>query len=228
MPQLNVPLASQEVRWFFEGKSTDHAALRRWFETTDPLAKGPNVGAPVWEPREDNKPDVYLVVPGGDDIGIKWREGQLQVKGRVSDLGAQIFCGRHEGRVDRWMKWSYKKLPEAYKNIFVGDKNPGLLRVAVTKERALRKVHLDTMTSVAREVGPKDPPFDRGLGLELTDLTVGGKAYCSLAFEAFPDDSAMSAVFSETVAAFLEGLTAIQLILAQSESYPRWLGRMRT
>jgi hypothetical protein len=84
------PLASQEVRWFFEGKSADHGTLRHWFETTDPLHKGTSIGAPIWKGRLDDQPNVYLLVPGCEDMGIKWRERELQVKGRVSDLGGLL------------------------------------------------------------------------------------------------------------------------------------------
>ncbi|MFN8009694.1 MAG: hypothetical protein U0V70_22200, partial [Terriglobia bacterium] len=66
--------------------------------------------------------------------------------------------------------------------------------------------------------------IDRGLLLELTDLEVAGKTYCSLAFEAFPDDSAMHAAFTQTVEAFVGGLTEFDLIAANSRSYPAWLG----
>jgi hypothetical protein len=65
---------------------------------------------------------------------------------------------------------------------------------------------------------------DRGLGFELTDLEVDGKAFCSLAFEAFPNDSGMEAAFTEAVEAFLEGLTAFDLAAAHSQSYPAFLG----
>jgi len=101
----------------------------------------------------------------------------------------------------------------------------GLVTASVWKNRALRKVRLDTFTGKAEEV---DAEFfvDRGLGFELTDLEVGGKTYCSLAFEAFPDDSTMDAAFTQAVEAFLDGLPALALTTAASESYPAWLGRI--
>ena len=214
-----VPLASHEVRWFFEGSSVDHEGMRRWFEAADPFSKAPAVCAPIWKGRLDDQPDIYLLIPGADDIGIKWREGEFQVKGRVSDLGIHAFGARHQGHVERWMKWSYSKLPDEYKRMF--DGGHGLVVVAVQKTRALRKVRLDTMTGVPEEVDAKTF-VDRGLNIELTDLKVGGKAYCSLGFEAFPDDSAMDAAFSRAVAMFLEGLSQ-DLTIDRSLSYPKWL-----
>ena len=182
---------------------------------------------PVWQGRLDDQPDVYLLVPGSDDMGIKWREGELQIKGRVSSLGTQVFCGRHQGKVERWIKWSYANTPASYQRLFVAGQETGLVTAAVRKTRALRKVRLDTMTGKAQEVDAQTF-VDRGLEFELTDLEVAGKAYCSLAFEAFPDDSAMDAAFTEAVEAFLDGLTAVTLTATHSQSYPAFLGGVIT
>lgn len=53
-----IPLASHEVRWFFEGKANLHESLKRWFETIAPIEKSPGVGPPVWKGRLDDQPDV--------------------------------------------------------------------------------------------------------------------------------------------------------------------------
>jgi hypothetical protein len=218
-----VPFASYEVRWFFEGQANQHASLKHWFETVVPIPKASGVGAPVWKGRLDEQPDVYLLVPGSDDMGIKWREGELQMKGRLSSLGTHVFCGRHQGKIERWIKWSYANTPEAYQRLFLGAQETGLVTASVQKTRALRKVRLDTLTGTAQEVDAQ-ALVDRGLGCELTDLEVAGKAYCSLAFEAFPDDSAMDGAFMQAVESFLDGLTGVHLGAAHSWSYPAWLG----
>jgi hypothetical protein len=44
--------------------------------------------------------------------------------------------------------------------------------------------------------------------LEVTDLRVGTRAYCSVAFEAFPNDSGMHGDFTLLANAFLEKLRA--------------------
>jgi hypothetical protein len=220
-----IPFASHEVRWFFEGPVTQHPSLKQWFETIAPIPKHPGVGPPVWRGRLDDAPDVYLLVPGSDDMGIKWREGALQMKGRVSSLGTQVFSGRHQGGVERWIKWSYAHMPEPYHHLFVAGQETGLVTAAVRKTRALRKVRLNTLTGTAQEVEAKTC-VDRGLGIELTELEVAGKTYCSLAFEAFPDDSAMGATFTEAVEAFLDGLTAVALTAAHSQSYPAFLSHV--
>lgn len=225
MKMRTIPFASHEVRWFFEGQVNQHQALKHWFETVAGIPKTSGVSPPIWKGRLDEEPDIYLLIPGSDDMGIKWREGELQIKGRVSSLGTQVFCGRHQGNIERWMKWSYQDPNRlaAYKQLFMAKKETGLLTVPVQKTRALRKVRLDTMTGKAQEVDAQSF-VDRGLGFELTDLEVAGRAYCSLAFEAFPNDSAMDAAFTQAIQVFLDGLKELDLAAACSQSYPAWLG----
>src|SRR6476646_10244967 len=113
----SIPMASHEVRWFFEGSADQNKLLKDWFETSNPIQKNDDVGQPVWKGRLDDQPDIYLLIPGGDDIGIKWRDGELQIKGRTSSLGTQVFSSRHQGKIEHWMKWSYASLPVSYKQL---------------------------------------------------------------------------------------------------------------
>ena len=221
--EKTVPFASHEVRWFFDGASNQYASLRRWFETAAPVPKNPDVGPPVWQGRLDDQPDIYLIIPGSIDMGIKWREGELQIKGRIASLGKQVFCGRHQGNVERWIKWSYSNMPLTYKNLFLRGQEHDLLTIAVKKVRALRKVRVNTISGQPEEV-ESTTRIDRGLGIELTDLQIKDSTYCSLAVEAFPDDSVMSSTFTGVVEAFLDDLTDLELDAARSKSYPAWLG----
>ncbi|MEW6145773.1 MAG: hypothetical protein AB1598_12225 [Thermodesulfobacteriota bacterium] len=218
----NIPFASHEVRWFFDGAVDKNPALGSWFETSSPIPKQGGFGPPVWMGRLGGEPDVYLLVPGADDMGIKWREGNFQVKGRTASLGVHSFCGRFQGSVERWVRWSYAGMPEAYRNLFLDGNEKGLITVSVRKTRALRKIKIDTYDGSALEVDPKEF-IDRGINFELTDIEVGGKPYCTVAFEAYPDDSAMHAAFTRVVEAFLGGLKGVELGAGNSMSYPEWL-----
>jgi hypothetical protein len=222
MYPMNIPFASHEVRWFFDGAVSNHLVLKSWFETFAPIERIGSFGPPVWMGRLGGEPDVYLLVPGADDMGIKWREGNFQIKGRVASLGVHSFCGRFQGQVERWVRWSYADMPEAYRNLFLDGKENGLVTVSVGKTRALRKIRLDTYTGSALEVDPKSF-IDRGINFELTDLEVAGKPYCTLAFEAYPDDSAMLAGFTRVVELFLGGLKGVELGAENSMGYPEWL-----
>jgi hypothetical protein len=215
------PFSSCEVRWFLGGRTADYAEILDWFTGFRPFAKEGHVGTPEWRGRLGDEPDKYLLLPGRDDMGIKWREGTLQIKGLVDEPGPKGFAGRHEGRVQRWIKWTYDELPPSYRSIIDPDVVDGLLTVAVQKTRAQRMFRLDRR----REPVEMAPGIflERGLGFELTDLEVLGAPSCSVAFEAFPDDDAMLPDFLDTVDRLLQGLQCADLDIGQSASYPSWL-----
>jgi len=220
---VNDPLATVEVRWFFDGAAASHTALAEWFENATLPAQSGNAPSLKWRDRTD----TYLLLPSSDDMGIKLREGQLQIKGRVSSLGAQSFSGRHEGVLERWVKWSYAELPASYYALFGADLGAELATVAVRKRRALRKMLLDVELGTVTRVST-DAVIDRGLGFELTDLEVAGRKYCTVGFEAYPQDAAIEALALDTVCILVDQLEGIQLTARNSCSYPAWLRRLAT
>ena len=152
-------------------------------------------------------------------MGVKWREGTLQIKGQVEDLGVRRFDARHQGRVQRWIKWTYPEVPGAYRALFLNVERHGLATASVHKTRALRMISLDP--AGPREVAPGNA-LERGVGFEMTELERGGVRYCSIAFEAFPDDTVTADGFDAVVAGFLREF-ADSLALEVSLSYPGWL-----
>lgn len=214
------PFTSREVRWFFDGAASEHPSIVHWFETHAPFTKASVCARPEWQGRLGGKPDVYLLLPGVDDIGIKWREGSLQVKGLVEETGTVRFCDRHEGRVQRWIKWSCAGLPAEIHSIFGPDARYRRNLVPVTKIRALRLFDLD-------EKEPSEVPpgvmLNHGIALDLTDMVIGDACCFSVAFEAFPDDLARAGQFNDTVECLLDGLSEVSLALDWSVSYPGWL-----
>lgn len=219
------PFTSVEVRWFFAGGKAANAGLARWFEDTHPVSREPGTERPRWQSRSDGKPDVYLLLPGVRDMGIKLREGLLQLKGRVADLGPAAFGGRHTGNVDCWCKWSYAEVLPPFETVF-GQAAAGHATIPVAKTRALRLFAL-TGAGDVRETRPACA-IDRGVMAELAELTVAGSVFVSLAFEAFPDDAEMRAVFADVVGRCLADCDDGRLDASRSESYPRLLDRLTT
>lgn len=214
-----LPFTSIETRWFFDAASARYPGLRQWFETSTPLPRAAGVGAPEWRGRAGGEPDVYLLLPGCTDMGVKWREGTLQIKGRVEDLGARRFGDGHEGRVQRWIKWTYADVPGAYRALFSNGDRHGLATASVHKTRALRMIDLGS--AAPQEVAPGNV-LERGVGFEMAELELDGERYCSVAFEAFPDDAVTAAGFDAVVAGFLRELPDA-LGIDASMSYPAWL-----
>lgn len=217
---VQLPVASREVRWFFDGPLSHHPALEDWFRHCLPFPRSGGLASPEWRPRADDAPDVYLLLPGHEDMGIKWREGLLQVKGLIADLGVSDFCGRHKGIVERWIKWSYGDLPPGYRSLF-GE--PAVATALVHKTRAVRRIDLGSREPF--EVGPDSQP-DIGLAVELAKILVDGREYCSLAFEADPDEKFRGTIFHDSVSAFLDGLADFRLEQHRSMSYAAWLNRL--
>lgn len=213
-------LASHEVRWFLDGPVKSFPTVEAWVKHFYPIEKAGSVPSPVWNRRRGGRPDVYIVIPGSADMGIKWREGQLQLKGLLCDLGTQQFTNAAIGRVERWIKWSYKG--KSIDRRFAGWFTPKAGVIEVFKKRCLRKLALDPQSRTAREVNPESQ-IDRGATLEVTDLWMNGKPYTSIAFEAFPDDSEMHSSFTQLVSSFIQGLRDVSLNERNSMSYAAWL-----
>jgi len=218
-----LPFPSLEVRWFLDGEPESQPELLDWFLRCRPVSRHGEITDPQWQGRLNDEPDVYLVLPGNEDMGIKWREGALQIKGRVASLGTEIFAGRHYGHAQRWLKWSYGELPAGYRHLFTPQAD--LQTVEVHKTRLLRQMQLNTFTGAADEVAP-DAMIDRGLSVELSRLVVAERAYTSVCFEAFPDDSGMDTAFNSVVNAFLAELDGPLLAAEQSFGYPGWLASL--
>jgi hypothetical protein len=158
-------------------------------------------------------------MPGCTELGVKWREGTLQVKGRVEDLGVRRFGDRHEGRVQRWIKWTCAEVPAACRALFAEGHRHGLAAASVHKTRALRMISLGS--AGPQEVAPGNV-LERGVGFEMAELELDGERYCSIAFEAFPDDAVTAAGFDAVVAGFLREFAGT-LPVDASMSYPDWL-----
>lgn len=220
-----MPLMSQEVRWYFPGELARFPELRQWIETTKPFPEEGTVRPPAFEGRQDDKPDIYLFVPDADDMGLKWREGRFQIKGRTSRRGVQRFAHHFYGAVETWAKWSYEG--DDVKHAFAGwfDGSPGRpwQPVSVRKTRLLRKTRLDARGRHVEVAATAFP--DRGLNVELTDLEIGGQRYCSLGCEAYPDDTSLADSFVDVVSAWLEDLEITRAVLAEHQSmgYPEFL-----
>jgi hypothetical protein len=225
-------LPSLEVRWFLPGSVEDNKPMEDWIRDSHPLAQGPALksGKPVgleWEGRMGGMPDVYLLDPTFNDMSIKWRDDQLQIKGKVASLGTSSFCKQYRGIVQRWIKWSYKRdsITQSFKELFDEAKATAIPRAYVGKRRLLRKVRVDSVGHYV-EVAATEP-VDRGLYLELTEISIKSAMYSSIAFEGFMDDTQMYEDFPRLVELFLDSLKkytpSANLDVTNSLSYPEWL-----
>jgi hypothetical protein len=220
-----VPWSTLEVRWFCGGLLAERGSgLEAWFRARPKYHSGGKPAPIAWVPEPPAwRQDCYLVVPGHDDMGIKWREARLEIKGREAALGDRVFAPGIEGRCERWLKWSYagEAIERRFGSLF-RERAPNSI-VTVEKRRLQRHLALDPSGAVV-EVGPGDER-ERGIDVELAQVRIAGTPcapHWSLAFEAFPSDIP-SERFAQVVSRFLEGCPALPLSADRSMSYPRWL-----
>jgi len=220
-----MPSSTLEMRWFFPGPLEESGSgVEVWFGTR-PRYGGHGRPAPrAWEPAPPAwRQDRYLLVPGNDDMGLKWREGRLEIKGRASASPPQMLAPGIAGVCEHWLKWSYAgaAIEQRFSGLFGNGGAPGVL--IVEKRRLQRCLDLDRAGGV-HEVS-LDHRRERGVNVELVEIRLPGppgRLHWSLAFEAFPSEQ-VSELFAQTVAGFLAGCPALPLSAGLSMSYPRWL-----
>jgi hypothetical protein len=195
-----MPLITCEMRWFLDGALPGE--VERW------LQGGGQTTAPTW--REDR----YLILPGVADMGIKEREGRVDIKGRLAVLGHHAIAPEIEGVAERWCKWTCgAAIAER-----LGSFQDGA--IVVGKGRVQRHFLLDsdgrTQRTAQRDL------TQRGFSLELTRIRLPAGDHWSLGIEAAPDDAALLADLLAALSRVLQGFP-MPLPPARSMSYPAWL-----
>jgi hypothetical protein len=194
-----MPLMTCEIRWLLDGPVPEE--VERWFQGREPATPAQ---------REDR----YLILPGVADMGIKHRDGRLEIKGRIAKLGNHAIAPEIEGVAERWCKWSYGAPIAERLDGFRGD------FIVVSKARVQRHLLLDSEGRTQR-TGQRDLT-QRGFSLELTRIRLRGGDHWSLGVEAAPDDPDLLANLVHALGEVLRGFP-MPLPRTLSRSYPRWL-----
>ena len=195
-----------EVRWFRKGRIP--AEVVDWFQR------------PPGVPEDQRaRVDHYLRFEEGEAVGIKLREGRIEIKQRHCRLGLVRFHQRAAGEVDHWRKWGF--------DVVGGDVDPGLLLapasswIEVEKERRLRRylIGRDRKITAAHAV----EMCARGCDLELTRLSAEGTEWWTIGLEAFGEESFLRDHLL-LAAEFVFGSEGSPVLEAgDSASYPEWL-----
>lgn len=195
-----MPLITCEMRWLRDGPLPGE--VERWLQSGQ-------LAAPGW--REDR----YLLLPGVADMGIKEREGRLEIKGRLAKLGVHAIAPEIEGVAERWCKWSY--------GAAVAESFPRNGPIVVGKERVQKHFLLEpgerAQATTQRDLAR------RGFSIELTRIRLAGGDHWSLGIEAAPDDPALLADLVRALGDILQGFP-LPLPRSCSRSYPAWLARL--
>jgi hypothetical protein len=170
-----------------------------------------------WPAREDH----YLRLQDTYALGIKLRQGRIEVKQRVRRPGVFRFHERVTGIVEHWRKWSLQvaEPDRAVSSISV----PTSSWIPVRKERALRTYRL-TIDRHVIPVSSSEPPRD-GCELELTKIHIAEQDWWTLAFEAFGEESVLQEHLELVARHVFAADEPPSFNASQSRGYADWLGR---
>lgn len=200
-------LTTAELRWFNRG--TLPAEIEQWFGQ-DCLGGERS--------RLEKREDVYLYTPECEYLGIKLRQGKLEIKWRKAELGVVGFGDRVEGRAETWVKWTCED-PTA--QMFKPAAVVGKSWVSVKKVRSQRQYQVlpgESITAV-----PVTESIAQGCTVELTQLDINGNAWWSLAFEAFGEDDCLMEHLQAVASWVFKTYREPQLQAEDSYAYPSWL-----
>ncbi len=88
---------SVELRWFFPEPPSE---LKAWYGR-----RGLFLGK---ENSDIRRCDFYLLQKGRHDLGVKLREGHIEIKQQQGRGTTKRFSDTVAGRISRWQKWSFR------------------------------------------------------------------------------------------------------------------------
>jgi hypothetical protein len=197
-----------EVRWFFAGEIP--ADVWTWFHKVGTKLE-------TQPPRVDH----YLRIYGNDRLGVKLREGRIEVKQR-SGQREEIQVGKFGGGyLEEWCKWSFDLTEWGDAEVAIGG-NVGQW-IAVRKERKLHTFQTKEQGAVVA-VRSQDA-IGLGCACELTKLGIDGQeaTWWSVGFEAFGDQDELRDTLLLVMKTTLFMVNAPKFGAECSYGYPRWV-----
>ena len=201
-----------EVRWFWQGDVPD-AALT-WLRAH-----------PGGDPAEETRTDHYLIIEATDTLGVKLREGHIEVKQRTGDPRLERLADGTHGLTERWVKWSFGLARE----------RPVLRRltasrtwVGIRKTRWLKEYQVSETGAV--EPRRQDESPARICAVEITRVEVLApyppSRWWTMGLEASGDRAQLMHALHRTAADLLGPSFPGPLTEAHTCSYPQWLRRI--
>lgn len=198
-----------EVRWFYPGPLPG-----RIVETLRERSC-----LPVLLPARQ---DQYLLLEGEPALGIKLREGNVEVKQRLEAPHVVEVGPGAVGWGARWRKWSFPLAPEPGPP--EGRLVPGSAWLAVEKERRLQRYRLGG--DLQADSVPPEAPAELGCEFELSRVRARGEEWWSACFEAFGDGPMMEQALLAVAAKVLGQGWPVPLEAEQSFGYAAWVARV--
>ncbi len=157
-------LKTREIRWFFAGET--------------PGLKSPFEGLSEDQFALESRTDRYLRVPGREDLGIKIRQGRLEVKYRTRTPEGFEAAPGVRGMLECWEKLGFELSPGGVPGML--PENFEASWVEVHKQRWVTSVRM------AEDLWQYTPPWKRGtdsVQLEYTRVGLEGLSWDTFGLE---------------------------------------------
>lgn len=193
-----------EIRWFIEGILP--LKIQNWFKNKCP---GKSLGQleirEDWYFCGDRNLAQFIQIPPTyslEEINLKLREGNLELKLRQQQLGTEKF-GSWQGKIEQWSKLSQSELEQL---LIASPIEKYWIRV--TKER--------------------EQKIQQNVKSELTRLKIEGNFWWSLAFEMPQNNSDEQLLHFKQIVndCALSAFETLQLFPQNSYSYSRWIEKL--
>ena len=204
---MTIPMiATVEVRWFSSGRPPSE--IGDWFASLS----GPQAHQPV-------RTDYYLKMPGEESLGIKIRDGRIEIKQQESTFSLVLFQRGVVGKVAGWRKWQFE-LGDPAGNIPAASDGPTCW-IPVLKIRHLRRLRRNALGLF--EPASPETLIPHGCDLELTQVKSEETRGWTLAIEAYGPETGLYENLCQAAGIFFEFPYPGTLHEGSSLSYPAWL-----
>ncbi|SMD44403.1 hypothetical protein SAMN00777080_3024 [Aquiflexum balticum DSM 16537] len=229
MDKKNVLFNSAEIRWFLP-PTEDWGAVLEWFldKGTEKANQTMNSSAEVLHlfdniKKEDLRTDEYLIIPQCTTVGVKQRQGKLEVKAQVGEK--ENYQNEHlSGIIDYWSKWSLQP-SQTNLSLLEKDLQHSGEWLKINKIRYLLKL---SHSENGIKVLPPDAWPEKGCQVELTQVWADGsdEKWTSFGFEAFGGSfQNLGHTLKDSILFFISKKNQPTFLFStqNSLSYPAWL-----
>lgn len=199
---------SMEVRWIIAGHLPE--PVQHWFQHLPGVATPP-------ETRED----WYLNLSARQDLGIKLRQGRLEIKQRQRPSGLQSLAWA-AGQVEIWEKWGFELNSQEARLYWAHPQDLAGQWIRVQKARQLQLYTISAKYGVT--AASPETTVPQGCEVEITEIEAFSQPWYSIGFEAFGTGEVSSTDLLYQVATQLLSLQQMPFLTHDySYSYPGWL-----
>lgn len=163
--------STKEIRWFFQ---TEEQPISSWFEENSYIFE-----------NTEARTDYYLSLIEKEDVGIKLRENNIEVKHRTKRSDKEKLTKQVEGYFEHYTKWSFSSAEDdSLVNEITNEEKHDWL--PVRKERLGFKLKKDVNGNIVQVKMEEFPSF--GCQIEYTRLKVKDEIWFTFALEWFGEE----------------------------------------